>query len=124
MLSASIGLTFFLVFLLLATQVAANLLATSALRSDVSHAAHEVVSDRVRRGGPVAMEAEMARQGAWLNARYGRGRPEISWRREEPDWLILTVTTASPSRLANPARNLLAMEQLTATTRVRIEEPR
>jgi hypothetical protein len=122
--SAAIGLTFFLVFLLLSTQVAANLFATSALRSDVAHAAHGVVSDHIRRGGVAAMETEMDRQSALLSARYGRGDPQITWDHQEPDWLVLTVTVKSPSRLAGPALDVLDMKHITATSRVRIEEPR
>jgi hypothetical protein len=121
--SASIGLTFFLVFLLLATQVAANLFATSALRSDAAHAAHGVVSNRVVRGGPTAMEAEMNRQTALLTSRYQRGAPQITWRQEPAGWLVLTITVDSPSHLAGPLRNVLHIEQITATSRVRIEEP-
>ena len=123
-LSAAIGLTFFLVFLVAATQVAANLFATSALRSDVANAAHGVVSDRIRRAGVAAMEAEMQRQGSILTARYQRGEPQITWRHDEPDWLVLTVTVDSPSRLAGPTSELLGMERISATSRVRIEEPR
>jgi hypothetical protein len=123
-LSASIGLTFFLAFLLLSTQIAANLFATSALRSDVAHATHAAVSDRVRRNGSVAVEAEMERQSAWLVQRYQRGHPQISWQHDDPDWLTLTVTVDSPSQLAGVAGDVLAMKTITATSRVRLEEPR
>jgi hypothetical protein len=122
-LSASFGITFFLVFLLLSTQVAANLFATSALRSDVAHAAHGVVSDRVLRGGPAAMDAEMQRQSTLLTSRYQRGDPHISWQHDDPNWLVLTVTVDSPSHLASPVRDVLHMDQITATSRVRIEQP-
>jgi hypothetical protein len=122
-LSASLGITFFLVFLLLSTQVAADLFATSALRSDVVHAAHGVVSDRVLRGGQGAMDAEMQRQNALLTSRYQKGDPHITWQHDDPDWLVLTVTVDSPSHLASPVRDVLHMDTITATSRVRIEQP-
>jgi hypothetical protein len=122
-LSASIGLTFFLVFLLFATAVAANLFATSGLRSDASHATHAVASDRVQRGGEAAVQAEIQRQTDLLNTRYQKGHPQITWSQDD-DWLVLKVIVESPSKLAAPARNVLHLDEISASSRVRLERPR
>lgn len=122
-LSASFGITFVLVFVLLATQVSAHLLATSRLRSDAAHAARTAARAAEGTGGTMAVEAALATEVAELRTRYGSGAPELSWTVEGDEWVAVTVSVDSPARVAG-ALDLLGLDRISATSRVRVETPR
>ncbi len=112
-----------LVFVLLATQVTAHLLTTTRVRSDAAHAARSAARAAGTAGDVGQVQAALDHELADLRARYGDGAPELAWHIDADEWVTVTVSVDSPARLAG-AVDLLGMERIHATSRVRLEVPR
>ena len=118
--STSLAVLFFLVFLLLATQVTAHLIATSRLRADADHAARIIASGSVQGGGARVLERAVAAQTAWLTAKYRSGHPTITWV-QSTDMIEVDVMVDSPAKLVGALGEVIGIDTLHAHIRMRPE---
>ena len=120
-LSTVFGLTFFLAFLLFATQLSLRLYESSLLGSDAYRAARVVAADRVQKGGPDAIAAAIASQTIYLANRYQADRPEIRWGDPAGDDVVVSVTIHPHGELLAGLDGLLGVSTLHRTARVHRE---
>jgi hypothetical protein len=118
-LSTTLGLTFFLIFVLMVSQVAAHLAATTRLRADVDHAVRTVAAARARRD-PAALAAARQQVDAELVRTFGTGHLQTRWS-ETAEQVRLEVSVDSPARVIGAAADVLGVSRLHAVASVRLE---
>jgi hypothetical protein len=124
LISTSLGLVFFLITMMVVTQVSAHLLGQSSLRADLDHAARIAASASVQRQGTGALERSIEAQLALLRARRRDQGLELRWRIDGTRRLVLEASTDTPARAVNGAARLLGLQRLHATVSIRLEELR
>jgi hypothetical protein len=124
LISTSLGLVFFLVTMLVVTQVSAHLLGQSSLRADLDHAARVGASAAVQREGGGALERSVETQVGLLRARRHDPGLEVRWHIDSSRRLVLEASTDTPARAVNGAARLLGLQRLHATVTIRLEELR
>jgi hypothetical protein len=123
-IASSIGITIFLLGVLFVSQITAHLSAEARLRADVDHAARVVASADIQRRGPAAVEAALALERQRLTGIYRRGAPRLTWTVAPDGSVLLDVRAASPARLLAAAAQVLGIDEIHATARVRAEHSR
>ena len=110
---------FFLLTILLVTQVTAHLLARSRLSADADHAARVVASAASARDlGP-----SIQRQRAWLREQHGNAI-DVSITIDADGVVIVDVTASSPARMVGAVADVLGIDEVHAIARVRSERLR
>ncbi len=120
-LSTVFGLTFFLGFLLFATQLSLRLYESSSLGSDAYRAARIVAGDAIQRAGPAAVAAAIAEQTAVLAHRYQASKPEIRWGDPTADDVVLEITIHMHGELVTGLDGVLGLASIHRTARVHRE---
>lgn len=120
-LSTVFGLTFFLGFLLFATQLCLRLYQSSMLDADAYQAARAVARDAVQRGGPAAIAAAMAAQTTRLEERYRSARPSIQWSDAMANDVVVDITIHPPSEVVTGLDSALGLTSIHRTARVHRE---
>lgn len=95
LIASSLGVTFFLVFLLVATQVAAHLAAAATARADAAQAVRSVASAEVSRTGTAS--AIEAREAQRLRLKWAALDPSLAWDRPTSVLVTLDLVLRSPA---------------------------
>lgn len=119
MLSVSFAVVFFLLTILLVTQVTAHLLARSRLAADADHAARVVAS--AANGRDLADAIDQQRQ--WLLRQHGY-QIDVSIDIDADGVVIVDLTASSPAQMAGAIADVLGIDEVHATARVRSERLR
>lgn len=119
MLSTSFSVLFFLLTILLVTQVTAHLLARSRLSADADHAARVVASAASARD----LATSIDRQRAWLREHHGNAI-DVSITVDTNGVVIVDVTASSPAQAVGAVADVLGIDEVHATSRVRSERLR
>ena len=112
-----VGVTVFLLLLLLAVQVIVHLYATSAVTAAAFDGARLVAAP-----ASGVDEAEAAAHVRGVLGRYGEGVDVVF--RPDPEAVVLTVRAPSPSLVPSNLRRPMGIDQIERTVRVRIERLR
>ncbi|MGD9793975.1 MAG: hypothetical protein AB7V43_10875 [Acidimicrobiia bacterium] len=119
MLSASFAVLFFLLTILLVTQVSSHLLARSRLAADADHAARVIASA----SSETDRAASIERQRAWLREQYGSS-VEVAITVNGDGIVMVDVTAPSPARAVGAVADVLGIDIVHATAEVRSEQLR
>lgn len=120
-LSALFGLTFFLAFMLFATQISVRLYASSTITDDAYRAARVVAGEAVQRQGPDGVAAAMEAQSTRLRDRYSTLAPEITWGPPDAEQIVLTLTVHPRGELIGGLDRLIGLDTIERTVRVHRE---
>ena len=119
MLSASFAVLFFILTILLVTQVAAHLLAASRLQADADHAARMVASTSSLDG----IDTAVAEQARWLRTHHGNAS-QIDVTVDTAGVVHVVITARSPARAAGVVANLVGLVDVHAEATARVERLR
>jgi Flp pilus assembly protein TadG len=118
-LSASFAVLFFLLTILLVTQVTSHLLARSRLAADADHAARVVASA----ASVTDRAASIDRQRALLREEYGSSL-RVSITVDGDGIVTVDVTAPSPARAVGAVADVLGIDTVHATAEARSEQLR
>jgi hypothetical protein len=125
MLTASLALLLFLIFVLFAVQLLVNLFEASSVTSTAFDGAQLVASHHVDHTDPVSVGAARDRAERKMRSLLGpQGeRATFDWGQSDPEQVVLRVELDTP-RFTMPRWGAVAMNHIDRTVRVRVEELR